>query len=239
MRKPRSLLLNEDFGYIHKFWRCHNREFYLSNNKIKELYLDTSFDVLTLPEFSPFLNVHSFCMMDNHVHQQLSYSGGVSHLSNWMRRAHSRFGIYYNKLTKRSGKVACDRPKTPLIENSESCIRVHMYIEANPVRAKKLKVEQLKNYKYSSFGFYAFGKVSKYSKFLTIPDWYLDLGKTPSARQKKYRKIFYQYLKDSNVDGQWFLKSFIGSPNWIVDQQDLLKQLIKYKIDQSFFSNSS
>lgn len=83
-------------------------------------------------------------------------------------------------------------------------IFVHMYIEANPLRARKVKsLLELKNYKYSSFGYYAYGVKNRFTKNLTSPLWYIDLGKSPLERQSAYRKLFEQFLDEKG----WFGKA--------------------------------
>src|SRR5690606_18678822 len=130
------------------------------------------------------VQIHSYCVMDNHYHQSTRYEDTSESLSNHMRYAHSLFGSRYNRLHKRSGKVAEARPKTSLIENEEHEMRVHFYIEANPIRANMCAPENLKNYKYNTFKFYAYGIRDEHTSLLTIPQWYLDLGKTAQERQK-------------------------------------------------------
>ena len=208
MRIPRFIQLHEDSGYIHKFWRCHNKEFYLSDNKTKDLYLNCTRQALKdLPDPNA-VQIHAFCVMDN----------GAQNLSNYMRKSHSEFGRKYNKLHKRSGKVAEGRPKTPLIEDSAHLARVHFYVEANPIRAGKMNLERLKTYEYSSYPFYAYGKKGKHTDLLTKPDWYLELGKTPKAQQREYRKLFREYLEDNKIGFKNYLKAFIGSPIWELNQ---------------------
>lgn len=176
------------------------------------------------------IKIHSFCIMDNHYHQCTSYEDTSEYLSEYMRYVHSLFGSRYNKIHKRSGKVAESRPKTSLIENTEHEMRVHFYIEANPIRAKICKPENLKNYKFNSFKFYAYGIRDDYTKLLSIPDWYLELGKTPKERQRKYRKLFYQYLLEQEQK-TWHYKSFeqafVGSPLWILKQESRVASCTK------------
>ncbi|MCB0407322.1 MAG: transposase, partial [Bdellovibrionales bacterium] len=205
----------QETGYVHKFWRCHNKEYYLMPNKIKSLYHKCIENNLKKDNLNNFISIHAFCYMDNHHHELTQYKNSSKNISNYMQRTHSDFGRIYNNLNDRSGKVAESRPKTPLIQDDEHLIQVHFYIEANPVRAKKIPVEKLKQYKYSSFRFYAFGVEDEYTKLLTIPDWYLRLGKTKLERQKKYRKLFYQYLNKQGVEPHGFLQAFIGKSDWI------------------------
>jgi hypothetical protein len=111
--------------------------------------------------------------------------------------------------------VAEGRPKTPRVQNDYHAMRLHFYIEANPLRAGFRTLENLKHYKYSSYGFYAYGIRTAFTYRLTIPAWYLELGKTPFARQKKYRKLFAEYLKkDEDLKKGTFLNRAIGDTLW-------------------------
>ena len=179
------------------------------------------------------VEIHAFCAMSNHFHQVVGYSGGSNNLSLLMRHQHALFGIRYNRAKGRSGKVAEGRPKTPLIQNAEHEMRVHFYVEANPIRADFRTLENLKDYIYSSYGFYAYGKKTKFTHLLTIPDWYLKLGKTQRERQAKYRKLFREYLgKDNSSNSQAFKKAFIGEALWILEAVDRIKKIAIHRVDQ-------
>jgi hypothetical protein len=97
-------------------------------------------------------------------------------------------------------------------------MRVHFYVEANPIRAGFRKLENLKDYVYSSYGFYAYGKRTKFTHLLTFPEWYLRLGKTFRERQVQYRKLFRAYLGEYvSSTSQRFKKAFIGDARWILE----------------------
>ena len=63
--------------------------------------------------------------MNNHSHMLIDYWETSEDLSQFMRLSHSRFGFTYNRLHNKSGKVANERPKTPLIEDPNHNMRVH------------------------------------------------------------------------------------------------------------------
>ncbi len=182
--------------------------------------------------FKGKLDLNAYCIMDNHFHQLIHYRDGAHNLSNYMRRCHGSFGLKYNKLNNRSGKVAESRPKTSLIENTEHTMRVHMYIEANPIRAKKCTLLQLRYYKYCSYAFYAYGIENEFTSLITVPAWYLELGDTPKQRQKKYREIFEKYLAESEVVKINLMANFIGSTRWVLNEIKVLKKKIKDRIDK-------
>lgn len=216
MRINRSLQLWPIQATVHLYWRCHNREHYLSDSNIKDLYMECIEESLEYKKQKENCKIHGFCVMGNHFHQSTSYRNGSDNLSKYMHYAHSLFGARYNRKKERSGKVVEDRPKTPLIQNEYHEMKVHFYIEANPIRAGFRTLENLKNYGYSSYGFYAFGIRTRFTHFLTIPEWYISLGNTVRERQKKYRKLFIEYLNNtSKNDSTLFKKVVIGDSLWI------------------------
>jgi hypothetical protein len=106
-------------------------------------------------------------------------------------------------------------------------MRVHFYIEANPIRAKMVKLEKLRYFFWNSYRFYAFGERDEYTDFIDPPGWYLALGSGPEERQKIYRKLFRKYLEDSLSKGAKYLKRFIGTENWVLEQEERLKRLLR------------
>jgi hypothetical protein len=71
------------------------------------------------------------------------------------------------------------------------------YGDANPVRAGI--VCHPKNYRWSSYQFYAYGKTDGVSKHLTPPPAYLALGRTAKVRQRKYREQCDAYLRRAGL----------------------------------------
>ncbi len=226
MRLPRSIQLYDTQGFVHQFWRCHNKEFYLSMNSIKNLYLRCIQAALKKYNKDSSLKINAYTVMDNHFHNLIQYCDGALSFSNFLRQAHSLFGIYFNKIHKRSGKVAEGRPKTSLIENIEHLMRVHFYIEANPIRAGRCTLKSLKNYRYSSYRFYAYGITDEFCEILTVPQWYLDLGITAKQRQAKYRSLFQNYIEDvsETID---LTSKFIGSLLWQLSSVQRVRLLLE------------
>jgi hypothetical protein len=151
-----------------------------------------------------------------------------------MRYSHGLFGQRYNRIKNRTGQVADGRPKTPLIQNEKHQIRVHFYIEANPIRAGICKLSNLKNFIFCSYGFYAYGRRSPFSHLLKIPDWYLKLGNTMQERQQRYRKLFSQYIESgSSKSSLEFKSAYIGEQKWIALSKERLKQFLKLHFKKS------
>lgn len=204
MRKSRIETCPPESALIHKYWQCHNKEHLLASPQAKALYCAHTRRALVHKSVQRSIVIRAFCYMDNHVHLLLEYKNGLDKLSNFMRVAHTGFGMALNKIQRRCGKVANDRAKTPLVEQ-ESLYeqRVHMYIEANPLRAGLVRsLAKLSRYKYSSYGHYAYGTESEHSKDLQPPSWYLELGATPEERQRRYREMFRAYLNETGWVGK-------------------------------------
>lgn len=227
MRIPRSLILTQTGGLVHKFWRAHNREFLLAKDSNKSLYLHSIQRALTHKSVQNEVSVHAFCVMSNHAHTLASYKSTSGQLSSFMRVAHGHFGQKFNRIHKRQGPVAYDRPKTPLVQNKLwNILRVHFYIEANPLRARM--VRDLKCYRFSSFAFYAWGKKTEHTKLLSIPQWYTDLGKTDKERQSKYRALFNQYLEEIRFKMPSLTRGdFIGDTLWVSDNKKYLADALR------------
>jgi len=172
--------------------------------------------------------LQAYCVMSNHSHQILRYTDGMDVLSRFMRVAHGEFGRVFNKLFNRSGKVANERPKTVVVQEAErSQMRAHMYVEANPIRAGIRKFENLKLYRFSSFHFYAHGIIDEFTQLLVPPDWYLQLGRTPEERQRKYRSLFQAYLKQDETKPEVYLKRFFGEALWCLEQWGKIRQSLR------------
>lgn len=225
MRISRKLYLPQSGGAtVHKFWRAHNKEFLLQSPHIRDLYLKQVSYSLNHKSIQGKVKLHAYCVMSNHSHQVVSYQDESKFLSSYMRVAHSNFGQKFNHYNNRQGAVAYDRPQTPLVQTNDfHQMRLHFYIEANPLRANLVK--NLKLYPHSSYRFYAFGIKDEFTKMLTIPQWYLHLGRTPSQRQKKYRELFDRYLKESNQKILMYIShKFIGEALWVHHMNNDLKK---------------
>lgn len=227
MRIPRSIQLSSPFGLVHEFWRCHNKEWYLASPFTKDLYFSCLIESLKDAITRENVVIHAYCAMNNHFHKIINYREHSQWLSRFMRHAHALFGAKYNKLNKRSGSVFEGRPKTSVIQDITYLMRAHFYVEANPIRAGICKVENLRAYIYSSYGYYAYGKQSKYTKLLTPPEWYNSLGKTSSERQMRYRRLFREYLLSMGYKLHNFFEAFVGNSNWVSDQKERVNQATK------------
>lgn len=232
MRIPRSIQLPSTSALVHKFWRAHNRSFLLEKEKNRTLYLKAILKALKHRAIGGEIAVFAYCIMSNHTHELIKYSGGSRRLSDYMRLAHGWFGLVLNKIMGTEGAVMSGRAKTLLVQDEiEHAKRVHFYIEANPLRAGIVK--NLKNYAYSSYRFYAWGIRDQFTDMLTIPPWYLELGENDRQRQSVYRSMFEKYLsiESGSISKRLITEYFFGDESWVRDMKKQIRQLLKARFE--------
>ena len=217
MRVPRRLVLRP-FSYFHMMWRAHNREFIMQDHKEKLRYLRCMLDDYRKNCNPEQFEFNGYTLMSNHAH--LNGSVGENHVpfSDHMRRAHSRFGMSYNKRHKRIGKVAHDRPKIKASQNEAYSIKVMLYDFFNPVRVNLVPTPtHVKWRQFSSARYLAFGEKNQFTEMLTLPAWYLRLGKTPSRRQRKFRRMLDEFAVEKGYkrDPKMARGNFVGGDLWL------------------------
>lgn len=124
---------------FHKIWRGHDRAYLLQERAEKHAYLaEVAKDHESKCDGKAF-ELHAFCIMGNHVHEEGRLKGDPRHLSDHMCRAHACFGLKFNRRKGRLGKLAHSSPKTLVIQSDDAEIRCSFYIHTNPMRANIAK----------------------------------------------------------------------------------------------------
>lgn len=80
------------------------------------------------------VNIHAYCLMDNHYHLLVETTS--NNLSLFMRQINSNYAIYFNKKYKRSGHLWQGRYKSYYIIEDNYLYSLFKYIEHNPIEAK-------------------------------------------------------------------------------------------------------
>lgn len=212
-------------------WRCINGEFLVREDSVKARFLDTRFRFMARAQGKVVL--HSFCVLDNHYHESNTLLDESKYLSNWVRSAHSSFGSWLNLRLGRKGPVAQDRPKTLVVQDQEGLMRLMFYHDWNPVRAGLC--EHPREYKFSSYRYYAHGEINSWTRHLTQPDWYVALADTPQQRQAAYQQLCQDYFDQNKLpdksdaeDGHAF-----GIPSFMEKRQRFLNAVMRRVADQS------
>lgn len=134
--------------------------------------------------------IHAYVLMTNHVH--LLVTPGREKSLPLMMQAMGR--NYVQRLNVRYGRTGTlweGRYKASLVQDSDYFLTCQRYIELNPVRAGM--VASPGDYPNSSYAYHALGYLDA---LITPHACYLDLAKDPSARQRAYRKLFHDVIKE-------------------------------------------
>jgi putative transposase len=218
-RVPRNCqILNNDL--VHTTWRGHNREWIFRSEQDKEKYLQLLADKCT---DSPF-ELHAYCLMNNHNHD-LGRTPNVKTYSSLMQDVHSAYAQYYNRKSNREGAVGTGRPKSTVVQDEHHAMNAMFYLDANPVRARIVK--HPRHYKWCSHSYYATGGGSAFVSTLSEPEWYQCLGRTPTDRQRTYRRLFDAYLRREGMLPKPGLAPgmYWGNPIWIAERRLVLSKL--------------
>ncbi len=133
--------------------------------------------------------VHSFCLMDNHIH--LAIQVGEIPLSKIMQNLSFRYTRWINNKKKRVGHLFHGRYKAILVEQDSYLLELVRYIHLNPVRAKL--VRNPSRYRWSGHNAYLGQETLPW---LTT-DWVLQqFGKRIGVCRKRYAEFVAEGAKD-------------------------------------------
>ena len=160
------------------------------------------------------VEVHSYCLMTNHVHLLLTptVAGDASRLMQYLGR---HYVPYINKKYSRTGTLWEGRFKASLVSSEEYLINVMRYIELNPVRAGM--VASPEDYRWSSYkhntGRLKIQLVTEHQVFeglaATLEEaqrWYLDSFKVRPGEQAT-KAITAAWLTGTPLGGEAFQRA--------------------------------
>ena len=143
MREPRRIVEGATY---HVIARANRREFILSSNVVKAIFIRILIRARTKFDFT----VVNICIMENHVHLMLR-PGDEESLSRIMQWILSCFAMRFNRHYGIHGHVWYDRFKSFVIANLRQFQRTFSYISDNPVRAGLAATAG--DYKYNGLAF--------------------------------------------------------------------------------------
>lgn len=169
-----------DGSVQHIIQRGLNREAIFKAN---EDYL--SFKILIKRYLGRFkVKIYNYCIMPNHSHMILLVED-AGHLSKFMQAISLSYGAYYRKRYKYAGYLWQGRFKNIHIDKDTYLLECARYIERNPIRAKHRMVENLSDYRWSSYNFYA---NSEPDDIITVNPLYNNLGNTAKEKHARYKE---------------------------------------------------
>ena len=99
--------------------------------------------------------LYNYCLMNNHVHLLMKVFK-KEELAKLAQGIFQSYRFYFKQKYQYTGYLYQGRYKSKIIEKNEYLLECARYIETNPLRAKLVKT--LKDYKWSSYTFYAYGQ---------------------------------------------------------------------------------
>ena len=139
-----------------------------------------------------------------------------------MKGINISYAQYYKKRYSHIGHFWQDRYKSIIISKDEYLLVCGSYVELNPVRAKI--VEDPKDFKWSSYNVYAYGKRD------TVVDEnpiYKGLSQDETKRRREYRELIKGMLKEKNaMKGEMDRRIVYGGEDFIEKVKD------KYDIEE-------
>jgi len=133
------------------------------------------------------VDIIHYCFMPNHLHL-LMRARKAEDLPKFMQGILQVYASYFRKKYNAVGFVFQNRYKSHFIDNESYLLECARYIERNPIRAEI--VNNISEYPWSSFLFYANGRLDGIIKF--VNPLYVGLAKTAQERRKRY----YNYVSE-------------------------------------------
>jgi putative transposase len=168
--------------------------------------------------------------MPNHVHQLLKAEDDLSKIMHGINLCYAQ---YFKHKYNHIGHFWQDRFKSHIVQDDRYLLAVARYIERNPLRAKI--VSDPKDYEFSSYNFYAYGKDCGVK--ITPNPLYLDLFGNGLDGKRRYRDFINAGLSD-NTEGEdcYFVDTAAPAINIISGQfmggADFAKTIIETKFSQ-------
>ncbi len=140
------------------------------------------------------VQIHAYVLMTNHVHLLVTGPDAQA-IPNMMQSLGRCYVRYINLTYQRTGTLWEGRYKSSLVDTSSYFLTLSRYIELNPVRAHMVVLPG--EYPWSSYRHNAMGlKI----ELITEHGEYGRLGKSRSARVKRYRSLFESDFSGSQLD---------------------------------------
>lgn len=135
------------------------------------------------------IKIYHYCQMTNHIHMLLK-AEDMAKLAKFSHYVQRRYAYYYCGKYKWNGSVFRQGYKSFAIDRDEYLLECGRYIERNPIKAGM--VENLDEYPFSSYRFYAYGETDR---LLDYSPAFLGLANEALVRQKLYA----EYVNTSRV----------------------------------------
>lgn len=209
-----------DGAIFHVTWQCHNKQWLLKYNWVKQLY----YDLLLKYKEKYKVSFYSYHFMDNHIHLTGRIEGSKEAFSGLFRVVNTIIAKEINKRLKRRGQVILDRFKSPCIQTDRALLAVMFYQDLNSWRSGK--VDDPKEYAWSSYRYYAYGEEDA---LITPAPSYLGLADEGKARQRMYRAKVREIMGEDMQKENYSVVRYIGDPDWVLKRERALREAMRLK----------
>ena len=190
------------------------------------------------------IKIHAYVLMGNHYHLQLETPR--TNLSKAMQWLNVSYCVWYNRRHSRVGPLFQGRFKAIIHEKETQGVTINRYVHLNPVRVKGLgdhegrtgsgeemkpemieqRVKALKEYRWSSYRYYAGGmKSPKWMTTGTILGYFE--GESEQARRGSYRRALEEAAGLGHWETDWKSEVkamlLLGSEQFVDRMKGLLK----------------
>jgi len=218
---PRQARIAPKEYVYHILTRGNNRQDIFKDEKDYEKYLQ----ILKRYKEKYKFRLYHYVLMRNHIHLVLETIEKGGGLSETMKGINLSYAQHYKNRYRHTGHFWQDRFKSIIISKDDYLLACGSYVELNPVRAKA--VDDPKDYKWSSYNAYAYGK-----KDLIIDEHpiYKRLSNKETERREKYRDFVKGMIKGRKaMKGEMNRRVVYGNEDFIkeAEKRYKIKGLIK------------
>lgn len=216
---PRGLRVERENGVYHIINRGNYRQDLFINEGAHLSFENCLFEACEKSEWV----LEGFCVMTNHFHLVIRTPRG--NLVSGMRWLQSTFANRYHRFRQVHGKLFQGRYKSLIVEEDSYLGALLHYVHLNPVRASIVSIDQLKDYRWSSY-WYLHNK-RKRPAFMDCTgalEAAGGLADTPAGRKQYLNYLKWLVMDDAAQKDMAFDKMCRG---WALGAKEFKKALLK------------
>jgi putative transposase len=204
---PRTARIAPDEHVYHILTRGNNRQDVFKDEVDYKKYRE----ILQRYKEKYRFKLYHYALMRNHIHLVLETTDKGGRLSEIMKGINLSYAQYFKSKYRHIGHFWQDRYKSIIISKDDYLLACGSYVELNPIRARV--VEDPKDYRWSSYNVYAYGKKDTMVDEHPI---YQELSRDETERREKYREFVKGMIKEkSAMKGEMNRRVIYGSEDFI------------------------
>ena len=168
--------------------------------------------------------LHAFCVMRNHYHLAVETpQGNLVSGVHWLQ---STFGNRFNRFRGEHGRAFQGRYQAILVEPGRHLANLVNYIHLNPARAHVVSLEQLAQFRWSSYRYFLRDRSDR-PAFLTCDDWLYGthgLPDTPAGWRSYHDQLTWLMADEARLKEAAFERM---SQGWVYGGEEFQKRLLE------------